>query len=276
VLTASCTTIVVLIADTSPSADWSATAPIGAVDPLVVAAAVARVVALVGFGYLAVLGLLHLVVELLVPADRRAGRPHRLLARITPRLLVVAMAGMLTSTASIGPVAAEDAAGANAVVASPDDVPVMHLVEPPAAGAPPTTDSPHTTDTDPRTSLPWADPPMLEPTEQVEPERVDPQQDDPGLPTGPTPAPNAEHRETGKPDAAAPPSVAVPEGGRRVHVVEPGEHFWSIAEEVVAQRPDADLEVADYWRLLVEANRDRLVDRDNPDLIHPGQELVLP
>jgi nucleoid-associated protein YgaU len=32
----------------------------------------------------------------------------------------------------------------------------------------------------------------------------------------------------------------------------------------------------DYWAQLVDANRDRLVDPDDPDLLLPGQVLVLP
>jgi hypothetical protein len=31
-----------------------------------------------------------------------------------------------------------------------------------------------------------------------------------------------------------------------------------------------------YLHRLVEANRDRLVDPANPDLVHPGQVMVLP
>lgn len=60
-------------------------------------------------------------------------------------------------------------------------------------------------------------------------------------------------------------------------VVAPGESFWSIAEEVVAERlgrRGTDAEVAGYWAQLVDANRDRLVTAD-PDLIYPGQQLVL-
>jgi nucleoid-associated protein YgaU len=60
--------------------------------------------------------------------------------------------------------------------------------------------------------------------------------------------------------------------------VEPGDSFWSIAEEVVADelgRRPSDAEVAAYWRLLIETNRDRLVTAD-PDLIHPGQVFTLP
>jgi hypothetical protein len=34
--------------------------------------------------------------------------------------------------------------------------------------------------------------------------------------------------------------------------------------------------VGRYWRRLIDTNRDRLVDPGNPDLLVPGQELVLP
>jgi hypothetical protein len=60
--------------------------------------------------------------------------------------------------------------------------------------------------------------------------------------------------------------------------VTPGDSLWAIAEDVV--RTDAptagDRDVAAYWRRLVAANRDTLVDPDNPDLLVPGQRLVLP
>jgi nucleoid-associated protein YgaU len=61
--------------------------------------------------------------------------------------------------------------------------------------------------------------------------------------------------------------------------VEPGDHFWSIAQRLLAdswgRRPSAS-EVDPYWRVLIEANRGRLADRTNPDLLFPGQLLVLP
>lgn len=80
-----------------------------------------------------------------------------------------------------------------------------------------------------------------------------------------------------EPAPAAPP--AEPEEQEEEEwVVAPGDSFWSIAEEVVAEsrgRPPTDAEVDPYWRALIEANRDRLVTA-NPDLLHPGQTLVLP
>lgn len=66
-----------------------------------------------------------------------------------------------------------------------------------------------------------------------------------------------------------------------VHRVQPGEHLWGIARAHLAAaggRPAVDLrpaDVAPYWRRLIDANTGRLRSGD-PDLIHPGEELVLP
>jgi hypothetical protein len=71
-----------------------------------------------------------------------------------------------------------------------------------------------------------------------------------------------------------PPSITAAE-----HVVVAGESFWTIADEVLTDRLDrtpTEAETAAYWERLVLANRDRLVDRDNPDLIFPGQSLSVP
>jgi nucleoid-associated protein YgaU len=61
--------------------------------------------------------------------------------------------------------------------------------------------------------------------------------------------------------------------------VEPGDSFWSIAQEVLIDNglahPD-DEEIADYWRRLVVANRDRLASPAHPDLLFPGQIMRLP
>jgi LysM domain len=86
------------------------------------------------------------------------------------------------------------------------------------------------------------------------------------LPAAPAPAPRA---------TAAADDVA----GRWTWVVEPGDSFWSIAADTLSgpgSRQPTDREVDGYWRHLVLANRDRLVDSDNPDLLVPGQELVIP
>ena len=79
----------------------------------------------------------------------------------------------------------------------------------------------------------------------------------------------------GSPDGPVDPAVTP----GRVHRVAAGEHFWSIAADAVSARlgrtPEDD-EVVRYWMALIDANRDRLADPSDPDLIHPGLELVLP
>lgn len=58
-----------------------------------------------------------------------------------------------------------------------------------------------------------------------------------------------------------------------------GESMWSIAADVLEVelgRPPTDAEIDPRWRALVDANRHRLVDPDDPDLIVPGQVFELP
>jgi nucleoid-associated protein YgaU len=61
--------------------------------------------------------------------------------------------------------------------------------------------------------------------------------------------------------------------------VRPGDNFWVIARVVLERHgvaePD-DATIARYWRVLIDANRDRLVVPGNADLVFPGQQLVLP
>lgn len=90
----------------------------------------------------------------------------------------------------------------------------------------------------------------------------------------PAPAPPTDAAPAPAP-AAAPASTPAPGAN---WTVEPGDSFWSIAVDVLAdaagREPDLG-EVDRYWRALVDANRDRLVS-PNPDLILPGQVFVLP
>ncbi len=61
--------------------------------------------------------------------------------------------------------------------------------------------------------------------------------------------------------------------------VAPGEHFWTAAEQILTeswQRAPTDDEVTPYWETLIEANRDRLADPGNPDLVLPGQVMRVP
>lgn len=58
-----------------------------------------------------------------------------------------------------------------------------------------------------------------------------------------------------------------------------GEHFRSIAEaalhEVLGRRP-TEAELAPYYRELVDENRGVLADPEDPNLLFPGQVLVIP
>jgi nucleoid-associated protein YgaU len=61
--------------------------------------------------------------------------------------------------------------------------------------------------------------------------------------------------------------------------VKPGECFWSIADSVLSDRwgrPATDAEIVPYWQRLIDANRQHLVQRDNPDLVLPGQVFAVP
>ncbi len=58
-----------------------------------------------------------------------------------------------------------------------------------------------------------------------------------------------------------------------------GEHFWSIANDVLTERLNrapSKRELTAYWRDLIRANESRLVDPSNPDLLLVGQVLDLP
>lgn len=95
---------------------------------------------------------------------------------------------------------------------------------------------------------------------------------DPPPAPAPTPSPAPPPAVPATPAPAPPPAVDVV-------AVAAGDCFWSISADVLADslgRPATEREVAAHWRRLVEANRDRLVDPANPDLLYPGQQLVLP
>jgi len=82
-------------------------------------------------------------------------------------------------------------------------------------------------------------------------------------------------RPPARPSPPAPAATAVPAPpdapAADEMVVVPGDSFWSIAVDEAGGR-----EVTTYWRALIEANRDRLVDPANPDLLYPDQVLRLP
>jgi nucleoid-associated protein YgaU len=77
--------------------------------------------------------------------------------------------------------------------------------------------------------------------------------------------------------APAPPTPAP--AAHRTWTVQPGQCFWSIAEAVLAERLGRQAtaeEVVPYWNRLIDANRAALADRDNPDLVFPGQVFTVP
>ena len=78
---------------------------------------------------------------------------------------------------------------------------------------------------------------------------------------------------------AAPAVPATPVAGLDDYVVSRSESFWSIAAdriEEVLHRPPTEPEVRVYWGRLIEANRERLVDPGNADLLYAGQTIALP
>ncbi|HET9007031.1 MAG TPA: LysM peptidoglycan-binding domain-containing protein, partial [Actinomycetes bacterium] len=103
---------------------------------------------------------------------------------------------------------------------------------------------------------------------------------------------NRDRLRSGDPDLIFPgetiilppvPAPAEPTSGadRNRHDVAEGESLWSIAQDQLAKamasgggaEEPTDSEVADYWAKLKKANQDRLRD---PDLIFPGEEIILP
>ena len=105
--------------------------------------------------------------------------------------------------------------------------------------------------------------------DDLEPElpvREDPAIPAPSLP--PSPAPPIE-----------PPFNAQPVAGAEIEVVvRSGDHMWGLAEQRLSEvrgRSVSDSEVALYWLRVIAANLPRIRSAD-PDLIYPGEVLVLP
>ena len=64
-----------------------------------------------------------------------------------------------------------------------------------------------------------------------------------------------------------------------VVTVQPGDNFWTIAETTLATawgRPPTESETSEYWRRLVDTNRQHLAPPYDPDLIYPDQRFELP
>ena len=119
----------------------------------------------------------------------------------------------------------------------------------------------------------------------------------PAVVTDGTTPPTMAVLEAEDPTTSPPPTMSV-EGGDQVEppatraepsgmsnapvgsvTVLPGDHLWAIAARRVqlatgSSPPPAAVEP--YWLALIEANHDRLADPEDPDLLFPGQVLVLP
>lgn len=99
------------------------------------------------------------------------------------------------------------------------------------------------------------------------------------LPDGAAPSPPVVPGEIMRRLPEEPPPVSPPAATPRTWTVRPGDHFWAIAERMLADawgRSPSNDDVSPYWRSLVAANRHRLRDPGNPDLLFPGQVLVVP
>jgi len=235
---------------------WSAWAT--GSDTIDVVVAVARALGLVLTTYLLVVTLVQLL------PGRRRGRARRWLQRLTPSVVVTITAGLVAAGPTVG--AAEPAVEPAGSAAGRGAT--MELIEP----------SPQPT-TEPNTHLPWAD--EVAHTSSTAPQTTAPPTTAPPTTAPPTTAPATPEpvpTNATEPVEAAAESTAVAD--RVTHVVQRGDHLWSIAEGAVQASSAGgavdDATVARYWRVLIEQNRDRLVDPGDPDLIVPGQELVLP
>lgn len=195
-----------------------------------------RILVLVGCAALLLLGLLHLT------AAWSGSRPLHALARGLTPFALRPFLGVVTLTTFAAP----SAAGAStpptivAITTTTSPAPTMHR-------APATTSATTSTTTSPATVAPATAVLDVAVVSPVHPK--------------------------------ARPAAATPEPTPATWTVARGEHLWFVAEQVTSRtlgHAATEDEVAPYWRALVEANRDRLVDPSNPDLVHAGQELVLP
>jgi hypothetical protein len=194
-----------------------------------------------GMGRVAAVALVGylILVTLLQLLSFRAHRPNtRSWSRqLSPRFVAVLVAASLTGVA---PAAAGERDGGSVASAptSPGLGAWMEVIEEDAG-----------------TSLPWAAEPLPPP-----PQTAPPLADRP-----PTAQPQSEQSDT---DRVAPGEW----------LVAPGDHLWSIAERAVTASGAGldEREVRRYWLSLIEANRERLIDPADPDVILPGQRLILP
>ncbi|HVF73944.1 MAG TPA: hypothetical protein VM938_02750 [Acidimicrobiales bacterium] len=130
-------------------------------------------------------------------------------------------------------------------------------------------------------------PPVSPPVEEAAPPPPatvlpPPQADeDPASPRADSPprAPEAEPEPMPMPPAVTDAQGDAPVPAEETWTVRRGDSFWVIAEQRLADtwgRAPSAREIDPYWRALVEANRFRLADPGNPDLLFAGQVLAVP
>lgn len=169
-------------------------------------------------------------------------------------------AGFVTTTVLAGPAAAASPPPPVASVTADGEFLPPGLRIPAAAEVPPPP---------PGTAAPAPTPTLEAPPAEGRPARTP-------VPV-PQVAPPADVPVTPPSTGARPPAP----GDREVHVVVRGDHLWALAARRVADHrgvPVAevgDREIAPYWAELVAANRADLRSGD-PDLIRPGERIVLP
>jgi hypothetical protein len=138
---------------------------------------------------------------------------------------------------------------------------------------------------EPGVEEPTADEVLVDP-ESAGPAEAQSEGTDPGDAPDPEPAAPAAPR-TAEPGAAdQPPAPDAVElravdpgatGGPGTVEVVAGDSFWTLAGALAGSGGTADTaEVTIVWSALIDANRDRLVEPGNPDLLHVGQVLVVP
>jgi len=108
--------------------------------------------------------------------------------------------------------------------------------------------------------------------------------DAPVVDANPTPSPDgaSPQRVDPIPGATTSASASEPTNDREhdaTWTIVAGDHLWHVASATLTERwgrPPSNPEIARYLGLLIDANRQVLVVRDNPDLVFPGQVFTLP
>jgi nucleoid-associated protein YgaU len=81
------------------------------------------------------------------------------------------------------------------------------------------------------------------------------------------PKPDFSNVKSGSSSTAPPPAAPAPAApAPQIHVVAPGDSLWKIAKKVYGK--------GNLWPQIYDANKETI--GGNPDLIKPGQKLVIP